>query len=381
MTALPLADLGAEVMERGFGPGSLGENPDIEIRLAAVLETYGGKKRKFGVDYSPLMKIDASEGSAIGARLASSVERMTQPSGQSLIGLIGAPTSLGLRPPSPGVVPGTAKAPGTLRAAGLVDRLNERTATVDLGDVVPAAYDERWVASEKRLRNHDAIINHSLRLQDRISEAIAGGMAPLVIGGDCGVLVGALLAAQQDLQHGLVHLDGHTDFRNPGNSDACASLAGEDLAAAVGRHWPEIADIQGRGPYVDPACTVHAGYRPDDEHIAEVVDLLALAIPAADMGDGSATARRIRDQLSGSPGYWLHLDVDILDPDFVSAVDSPSPGGLNPQTLIDLLRGLAPGAVGADVTVFDPDLDTDGSQALQLVDIIAYGLSGLAAGR
>jgi hypothetical protein len=46
-------------------------------------------------------------------------------------------------------------------------------------------------------------------------------------------------------RYGLVYLDGHTDFRNPGNSDLCASLAGRISPPPWGRHWPAIADIDG----------------------------------------------------------------------------------------------------------------------------------------
>jgi len=78
-------------------------------------------------------------------------------------------------------------------------------------------------------------------------------------------------------------------------------------------------------------------------------------------------------------GYWLHLDVDVLDPDHLPAVDSPDPGGLDPDELIALLAALAPAAVGAQVTVFDPDLDPDGHYADLLTDVLATGLGRLGS--
>jgi arginase len=71
--------------------------------------------------------------------------------------------------------------------------------------------------------------------------------------------------------------------------------------------------------------------------------------------------------------YWLHVDADVLD---LPAVDSPAPGGLAFEELSALLRELAPGAVGVQVTVFDPDLDADGSQARALTDCLVGGLRG-----
>src|SRR5262244_1464179 len=252
------------------------------------------------------------------------------------IGLLSAPSNLGLRPPAPTSVPGCAKAPEALREAGLHRRLAELGAE-ERGVVLSGRYADD--ATPGSLRNQVAIVEHARRVAERIDLLRTDGLAPLVLGGDCSILVAAGLSLRRALgRYGLVHLDGHTDFRNPGNSDQCASLAGEDLAAAVGRHWPAIADIDGLSPYFSPVDT------------------------ALD-------------------GYWVHLDVDILDPSVMPAVDSPDPGGLSAAELTELLAALAPRAVGAQVTVFDPDLDPDGSHARLLTDILVTGLAPLSRAR
>lgn len=161
-------------------------------------------------------------------------------SDRRVIGILDAPTNLGLRPPRPGAVPRTWRAPAALRAAGLHQRLTSRGA-VEMGSVAPAGYRDDVQAGSGRLRNQDSILDHSTRLADKLGEMLDSGHAPLVLGGDCSLLVGAALALARRGRYGLVHVDGHTDFRHPGNSDACASLAGEDLAAAVGTddlNWP-----------------------------------------------------------------------------------------------------------------------------------------------
>ncbi|GAA2040909.1 hypothetical protein GCM10009839_48970 [Catenulispora yoronensis] len=322
-----------------------------------------------------------------------------------MIALLSAPSNLGLRPPYPSSVPGTAKAPEALREAGLFARFAALGAR-DAGTVLPGRYADD--ATPGRLRNHELIVDHARRLAARLAEIRAAGDAPLVIGGDCSLIVGAGLALrsgsgsgagsesgsgsefgsesgsgsgeQTGARHGLVHLDGHTDFRNPGNSDRCAALAGEDLAAAIGRHWPSIADLDGLGPYFRPEDTVHAGCRDDDEELPEVREAVALVLRASDLIDDGARAAASILAHVGRPelaGYWLHLDVDILDPEVLPAVDSPSPGGLSAAQLTDLLAALAPGAVGAQVTVFDPDLDPDGRYAAVLTEILVTGLADL----
>lgn len=80
-------------------------------------------------------------------------------------------------------------------------------------------------------------------------------------------------------------------------------------------------------------------------------------------------------------GYWLHLDVDVLDPEHMPAMDSPDAGGSSPEELTTLLAALAPTALGAHVTVFDPDLDPDGRYADLLTEVLATGLRDLGSAR
>lgn len=299
------------------------------------------------------------------------------------IGLLSAPSNLGLRPPAPTSVPGCAKAPEALREAGLHRRFAEFGAE-ERGVVLSGRYADG--ATPGSLRNHVAIVEHARHLAERIDLLRADSLAPLVLGGDCSILVAAGLSLRRAPgRYGLVHLDGHTDFRNPGNSDECASLAGEDLAAAVGLHWPAISDIDGLSPYFSPLDTAHAGCRDDDEELQEATALLGAVLPTSQIRDQGveAAARKMLDAADRADldGFWVHLDVDILDPSVMPAVDSPAPGGLSAPELTELVAALAPRAVGAQVTVFDPDLDPDGSHARLLTDILVTGLASLSRDR
>jgi arginase len=292
--------------------------------------------------------------------------------------LVSAPSNLGLRPPAPGSVPGCAKAPEALREAGLHARL-AAIGAVEAGVVLPARYVDDADPTSGRVRNQQGIVDHARRLADRLESVWSDGRKALVLGGDCSILVGAGLALKRRGRHGLVHIDGHTDFRHPGNSEACLSLAGEDLAAAVGLHWPAISDLDGLSPYFSPADVVHLGCRDDDAFAVEVRRTVDALIPASRLVDEGAepAIRRALATVDSEQmlGYWVHLDVDVLDPEYLDAVDSPDPGGLSPGQLVDLLRGLVPRAMGLQVTVFDPDLDQDGRGAALLTDILVASLS------
>jgi arginase len=175
-----------------------------------------------------------------------------------VIAPVAAPTNLGLRPPQPSSVPGCAKAPEALHEAGLHARL-VAAAAVDAGVVLPGRYVDDGDPAAGRVRNQDALIDHSRRLATRLEHLLAAGHSPLVLGGDCSLLVGAGLALRRRGGYGLVHIDGHTDFRHPGNSPVCLSLAGEVLAAAVLAGADVLAGAVGGllvGPRaVDPLAT------------------------------------------------------------------------------------------------------------------------------
>lgn len=299
------------------------------------------------------------------------------------IALLSAPTNLGLGPPEPHGVPGASKAPEALREAGLHARLKALGA-VDGGVVLPGRYVDDHVPGSGRVRNQEAILDHVRRFAQRLELLLSAGRSPLVLGGDCSLLIGTGLALRRRGRYGVLHIDGHTDFRHPGNDNACASLAGEDLAALVGLHWPAISGLDGWTRYVHPTDVVHIGCRDDDDHLDEARAMLGATITASELlADSNGAAERARSTVDRADldGYWLHLDVDVLDPQHLSAVDSPSPGGLSPDHLTSLLTTLAPRALGAQVTVFDPDLDPDGTQATLLADIIVAGLSDVGARR
>ncbi len=289
--------------------------------------------------------------------------------------VLDAPSNLGLRPPAPGVVPGVYKLAGALRDQGIVARLG----AADSGVVTPPRYLPD--ADGRTVRNGDAIVAYSRRLADRVGRAVDGGAFPLVLGGDCSILLGDLLALRRRGRYGLVFLDGHLDFRHPGNSAAIGSAAGEDLALATGRGEARLADLEGLRPLVRDEDVIALGSRPEDEHAAEARGTGIKVVDTAEIGRRGAaeTGRAIVATLERADlaGYWVHLDADILDAALLPAVDSPEPGGLTFGDLSGLLRALlgSASAVGLEITVFDPDLDPDGRLARLFADAIVGGFS------
>lgn len=254
--------------------------------------------------------------------------------------VLDAPSNLGLRQLRPGVEPGARRLCDALRACGLVERLGAR----DAGRVEAPPWTELF-------ENRANIPGYTVALADRIGELLRAGEKPLVLGGDCSILLGAMLALRRRGQYGLAFVDGHLDFRVQ-DVDA---VAGEDLAVVTGRAEDALADIDGLQPYVRDEDVIAYGDRSGDLVPVRVIGLRAL---------------RAGEWAVPDVPYWIHVDADVLRLD---AVDSPQPDGLSYDELADVLRRLVPGAVGLHVTIFDPDLDPDGTAAQALTDCLVRG--------
>ena len=290
--------------------------------------------------------------------------------------VIDAPSNLGLRPPAPGRVPGVDRMPRALRDHGIVERLG----AVDGGAVAAAAYSPEWYAGFG-VRNAEGIRAFAIDLAERVEAVIAGKNFPLVLGGDCSILLGGMLALRRRGRFGLVFLDGHLDFRHAGNAAHVGAAAGEDLALVTGRGAERLTDIDGLRPYVRDADVVALGEREGD---AETGDILRTEIAVWDLaavrGMGAAeAARRTVERLrrGGAKGFWIHLDADVLDDAVMPAVDSRAAGGLSYAELTGLVGPLLRSglAVGMEVTIFDPDLDPDGRIAAGFTDALVGALA------
>jgi arginase len=289
--------------------------------------------------------------------------------------LLDAPSNLGLRPPAPGCVPGCYKLAGALRDQRLLGRLG----ALEGGVVVPPRYVPDWTPGAG-VRNGRAIADYTVRLAGRLAALLEGGRFPVVLGGDCSILLGPALALRRRGRYGLAFLDGHSDFRHLGNAAAVGAAAGEDLALATGRGDRYLTDVDGLGPYVRDGDIALLGVRDGDEGIEELRAAGALVLPAGRCRDGQArdAAYAAVTRLGGPEldGFWIHLDADVLDSRLMPAVDTPEPNGLTFEDLAVILGVLStsPGAVGLEVTVFDPDLDADGALAARLATCLVEGL-------
>ncbi len=301
------------------------------------------------------------------------------------ITIIGAPSSIGIRPYDNGRPRRLDLAPGTLRELGLVSRLGAR----DLGDVFPAPYQD-FIRLPGRVRNEAQVRDYSLAIAARVEAAVRAGAFALVLGGDCSIVLGAVLGARAAARGvvGLAYLDGHADFATPQESRT-GSAASMCLGLVAGRGETPLARLGPAGPLAEAPNIVLIGRRDLAEpwYGHEALGWSgALDLPdsaARTMGYAAAAAAALeRLTRAGLAGFWVHFDVDVLDPVVMPAVDSPLPGGPGLAELEELLAPLVrhPRALGLEVTIYDPDLDPDRSGGARLVALLERLLGPSSSG-
>src|SRR4029453_18424418 len=167
--------------------------------------------------------------------------------------IIEAPSILGLKPT------GVDRLPRAL----LENRLAERVGAKHAGRVEPLPYSDERDAATGTL-NARSIADWSPRLADAIGRVLDAGEFPLVLGGDCSILLGAMLALKRRGRFGLLFIDGHADFYQPA-ANPNGEAASMDLAFATGYGPALLTDLEHRRPLVRPADTVAFGFRDAHE--------------------------------------------------------------------------------------------------------------------
>src|SRR5487761_319862 len=163
--------------------------------------------------------------------------------------VIEVPSPLGLRPS------GLEDAPDALRRAGLHERLGSPDA---LRIDVPPYDDVR--DPETGVLNPQGITAVAREVACAVDATLDAGHFPVLLGGDCSIILGPLLALRRRGRYGLAFLDGHADFQHPGD-EPNGEVASLDLAVATGRGPDLLTDLDGLRPLVRDQDVALVGYR------------------------------------------------------------------------------------------------------------------------
>ncbi|TML07738.1 MAG: arginase family protein [Actinobacteria bacterium] len=274
---------------------------------------------------------------------------------------------------------GQAVAPPRLREAGLTAALPSGRLAADI--VVREPDPRRGPAAG--FVNERALLEMIQQVDERVQASLQDGRFPLLYGGDCAVLLGALPALRDTVgSAGLLFVDAHEDATTMEQTTTgeVANMEVALLLGLTGQHAPE--PLQSRLPALQPEALAMLGQR-DAGYRAEIgVASIAGRVRLGNAEDvhrdpGRAALNAIRHIQASVSAWWLHTDLDVLDAaEFRSCGAAQDPAmqrGLTWADLTAVTRVALQAEVcrGWSVGVYNADLDPDGRDARRIVAFLA----------
>ncbi len=278
------------------------------------------------------------------------------------------PSNLGLKEPQPGKEPGVNQLPDWLYKHGFHNALKpESTVRFE-----PPKY-TNIKDTETGILNADSIVEYSMEQANLINRLLETDKFPLVIGGDCSILIGTAIALKQNGNYGVFYLDGHTDFMDVSLSET-GGAGGMVASIVTGNGHKKLTNILNNLPYILEENLWCVGNREyDDEYENEVRNSKATYIPLELLRmEGIANCvESFLEHVENKKldGFWLHIDLDVLNDNLMPCVDSRTPDGLSYEEFNQLTYSLfkSDKLKGLEITILDPSLDETGKFTKEFV--------------
>ena len=265
---------------------------------------------------------------------------------------------------SVGAAGGTELAPEELRLAGVVDAVQAS----DAGDLdVRIAGTERDPATG--IVGYPSVLATVRGVRDGLAPHLAAGRFPVVLGGCCTLIPGAVAAARGSAGQpvGLVTIDGHLDLYDAETSET-GEAADLPVALCVGHGDEQLAGVGPSRPLVAGSHVALLAHRDSDEArglgslMPDQANIDLSWDDAAVRGRGpTAVATEALERLTARVDrYWLAIDVDVSRRRRLPGYALQAARRSEPQELVELAAPLATDShcIGLSFACYDPDLDT-----------------------
>lgn len=208
------------------------------------------------------------------------------------------------------------------------------------------------------------------------------GEFPLILSGNCSASLGGIGGVSGLISNplGIAWLDAHGDFNTP-DTTLSGFLDGMGLAVAAGLCWRNLAKtLPGFRP-VSPVNIVHIGGRdfdPEEEQL--LIDQAVTLIRAREVRENGVRVSLgpALDKLGNQiRELYLHLDVDVLDPEDTPANHFPAPGGLFVKQAVEVITMIRDQyqVRGMTVASYDPAYDREGNTLRAIFELVHQVLS------
>lgn len=286
----------------------------------------------------------------------------------SRINILEFPSNLGLKKKDSELEPGVKNLPTWLKSHGFHEQINPDS----IASIEPPQY-TMDLDAESNVRNADKIVAYAIEQSELLTVKLKENAFQLIIGGDCSILIGSAISLKLKGNYGLFFIDGHTDFIGPELSRT-GGAAGMDLAIVTGYGHDKLTNILNLKPYFKEKNVFCVGNREYDQGYVrpiinsdiEYLDLKKLR----KFGIDNTVERFLRlVEKQNLDGFFIHLDLDVLNDNIMPAVDSRTEDGLSYTEFSNLLKPLLSSkkVVGIEITILDPDLDREGTYTTEFM--------------
>jgi arginase len=288
------------------------------------------------------------------------------------VSLIGVPTDIGAGHK------GARMGPDALRIAGLGEALTARGVEVaDRGDLHGPA--NPWLPPTDGYRHLDQVVAWNKALMDAVSDELAQGRIPIVLGGDHCLGVGSITAVADHCRRNgnklrVLWLDAHADF-NTSSVTPSGNVHGMPVACLCGLGPDALVKLGGSAPAMRPDEIRQIGIRSVDAGEKRLVKDYGLDIYDMRYIDEVGIKRAMEEALEGvDENTHLHVsfDVDFLDPSIAPGVGTTVPGGPNyreAQLVMEMIADTGRMA-SLDIVELNPALDNHNATAELAVDLV-----------
>jgi arginase len=294
------------------------------------------------------------------------------------IRIIGVPMDLGQNRR------GVDMGPSALRVAGLQTRIKQLGHQVeDIGNV-PVRQPEEQPYGEKRAKYVNEIAETCRGLAEIVERTLAEAAVPLVLGGDHSIAIGTVSGAaafyrKKERRIGCLWLDAHGDLNTPESSPS-GNVHGMPLAALIGYGPPELAEVGGFKPKVEPRNVAIVGVRDLDAKERRLVKESGVhAFTMRDIderGMREVMTEALRFVTDDTEGVAVSLDMDLVDPGDAPGVGTPVRGGVTYREAHLAMEMIADSRalVSLEVVEINPVIDLHNKTATLGVELVLSGL-------
>ncbi len=182
------------------------------------------------------------------------------------------------------------------------------------------------------------ILESSKLISKAVKNLLSESEIPIILGGDHSIAAGTFSGIssffrEKDEEIGLIWFDAHADMNTPESSPS-GNTHGMPLATLLGKGYPEMVNLEGFAPKVNPNYCAHIGGRDLDLGEKRIIKELGMRENFFTMSDIDRRGMLacVNDAIAiasqASAGYAVTFDVDIIDPRFAPGSGTLVRGGI-----------------------------------------------------